>query len=299
MDQLLMGRARSIEAFGTLAQRVFVPAEIGAALASWRPRPTDVVISPYGKCGTTLLQQIFHTLRTRGDEDFDDISAVVPWLETATLLDIDLNAEQKANPRGYKSHLPYDAIPPGSKAICCFREPKDALVSMYHFMNGWFVEPGAVPLADFADSWLSRIEHGRDIWQHLLSWWAQRDNPNVLLLTYENITRNPRRAIRRIAEFIDVDLDDDLLALTEERSSLPYMLEHKSKFADPLMRQATLERCGVPLESDAAKVRQGGSGSGIRELPKDVAVEADSLWEKIVTPVTGAPDYQSLASALA
>jgi hypothetical protein len=34
-------------------------------------RPSDVVISPFGKCGTTWLQQIVHGLRTRGDMDFD------------------------------------------------------------------------------------------------------------------------------------------------------------------------------------------------------------------------------------
>ena len=35
--------------------------------AQYRPLPTDVIISPFGKCGTTWLQQMFHTLRTRGD----------------------------------------------------------------------------------------------------------------------------------------------------------------------------------------------------------------------------------------
>jgi hypothetical protein len=298
MDQMPAGRARSVEEFGLLAQRVFVPDEVEAALSGWRPRPTDVVISPYPKCGTTWLQQIFHALRTGGDMDFDDISGVVPWLETATLLGIDLNAEQKAQPRGYKSHLPYDAIPPGAKAICCFRNPKDALVSMYHFMNGWFLEPGTVSIADFAYSWIGRVERRTDIWRHLLSWWAQRDNPNVLLLTYESMEKNPNAAIRRVAQFIGVNLDDDLLALAAKRSALPFMLNHKEKFADLLMRRGAARRCGLPIDSDAAKVRQGGAGSGSKELPSDVALELDALWHKLVTPVTGAPDYDHLASSL-
>ena len=298
MDQVAPGRARSAEQFVALAQRVFVPAEIDAALSSWRPRPSDVVISPYSKCGTTCLQQMFHTLRTRGDMDFDDISAVVPWLETATLLGIDLNADQKANPRGYKSHLGYDALPRGSKAICCFREPKDAFVSMFHFMEGWFVEPGTVAITDFARMWMGRVERGADIWRHLLSWWAQRDNPDVLLLTYEELAGNREATIRRVAEFIGVELDEDLLALTAERSSLSFMLAHKEKFADPMMRKATADRCGLPFDSDAAKVRQGGSGSGIRELPSDVAANFDQLWDTLVTPVTGAADYESLVARL-
>src|SRR5262245_28666780 len=104
MSEVVTRRARTLEEFGASAGKMFVPEEIGAAIGGWRPRPTDVVISPYGKCGTTWLQQIFHTLRTRGDMDFEDISEVVPWIETSTLLEIDINAEQRAEPRGFKSH---------------------------------------------------------------------------------------------------------------------------------------------------------------------------------------------------
>lgn len=50
---------------------------------AFSPTPSDVIISPFGKYGTTWLQQVCHDLRTRGDMDFDDISRVVPWLETA------------------------------------------------------------------------------------------------------------------------------------------------------------------------------------------------------------------------
>ena len=63
------------------------------AWKSFQPQPTDVFITPYGKSGTTWLQQIVHGLRTRGDMDFDDISrAGISWLETAYDLGIDLNA---------------------------------------------------------------------------------------------------------------------------------------------------------------------------------------------------------------
>jgi hypothetical protein len=43
--------------------------------------------------------------------DFDDISRVCPRIEISTDLGIDLNAEQKANPRVFKSHLDAGRIP--------------------------------------------------------------------------------------------------------------------------------------------------------------------------------------------
>ncbi|MEO0442026.1 MAG: sulfotransferase domain-containing protein, partial [Pseudomonadota bacterium] len=98
------GRARSLEELGLLMERIFMPPENSAAVPL-EPRSSDIMISPYGKSGTTMMQQMFHQLRTGGDMDFDDISRVVPWIETAPILGIDINANQRAEPRGFKSHL--------------------------------------------------------------------------------------------------------------------------------------------------------------------------------------------------
>src|SRR5215468_957971 len=109
----------------------------------FRPRATDVVISPFAKCGTTWIQQVVHGLRTRGDMDFDDISRVVPWIETARDLGLDLEAPQRGEPRGYKSHLPYNLVPKGARYIVSIRDPKDVLVSSFRFAEGWFFEVGS------------------------------------------------------------------------------------------------------------------------------------------------------------
>jgi hypothetical protein len=299
IDQIAPRRARSLEEWGALAGKMFSPAIVAAGVASYRPRRSDVVITPYGKCGTTWLQQIFHTLRTRGDFDFDDISRVVPWIEMAEVAGVPLETPQKAEPRGFKSHLGYDAVPKGARYIVAFREPKDALVSMYRFMEGWFLEPGAVPIEAFAQMWLGRTAGGGDIWNHLLSWWAQRDNPDVLILSYEQMSADPAGTVRKVAAFSGIDLDDELLALTLERSSIGFMLAHKDRFDDLLTRTASEVRCGLPPGSDSAKVRKGGSGGHSHELPAEVADAVDAKWREIVTPATGFSDYAALQAALA
>jgi hypothetical protein len=297
METATPGRARSLPEMGALMSAMFVDGEIGAAIASWRPQPTDVVIAPYGKCGTTWLQQIFHTLRTRGDMDFDDISRVVPWIETATVLEIDLNAPQRAEPRGYKSHMSHDALPPGAKAIVSLRDPRDALVSFYKFMEGWLFEPGTVPIDDFAGMYLNRTVIG-SYWGHLLSWWAVRHEPNVLLLSYEQMIAEPEASVRRVAAFCDIPLDDELLALTLERSSIGFMLAHKDRFDDAMMRRVSETRANVPPGSDSAKVRQGGVGGHAKDLPPAIAAALDARWREVVTPVTGFADYAALEAAL-
>jgi hypothetical protein len=299
MDQIAPRRARSLAELGPMFGAMFGPDDIAAGIASYRPRPTDVIITPYGKCGTTWLQQIFHTLRTRGDMDFDDISRVVPWIETATITGVDLEAPQRAEPRGFKSHLDWKKVPKGARYIVSFRHPYDACVSMLHFMEGWFIEPGAVSLEDFAHMYVARVALESDYWHHLVGWWAERDNPDVLVLAYEQMLADPEGTIRRVAAFCGLPLDDELLALTLERSSFATMLAHKDKFDDLLMRQASETRCNIPPGSDSAKVRKGGSGSGKAELTAALMALLDAQWAKIVTPATGFADYAALEAEIA
>lgn len=297
MDDAAPHRARSLAELGAIVAKTFVPADIGKALGSYRPRPTDVLITPYSKCGTTWLQQIFHTLRTRGDFDFDDISRVVPWIETAVVAGLDLEAPQRAEPRGFKSHLDYGRVPKGARYIVAFRDPKDALVSLHKFMEGWFLEPGAVPIADFAENWIARDADGANgggYWTHLLSWWNQRDNPQVLVLSYEQMSAEPEATIRRVAAFAGLPLDDELMALTLERSSFDFMLAHKDRFDDLLMRTASEARCNLPPGSDTAKVRKGRSGGHKAELPPQIAEALDAKWREMVEPTTGFADYAAL-----
>lgn len=261
-------------------------------------RPTDVVISPFAKCGTTWLQQIVHGLRTRGDMDFDDISRVVPWIEVGTDLGIDLDAEQRAEPRAFKSHLPWGLVPKGGRYIVSLRNPGDAAVSMYRFMEGWFLEPGAISIGDFVRQQYLERDRSDGYWAHLLSWWEHRHDENVLLLAYEEMKDDLPETVRRVAEFIGVPLDDELLEIVVRQSSLAFMTEHKSKFDDLLDRERSERVIGLPPGSDSAKVREGSVGSRKVELPPKIQGALDAVWTESITPRLAFADYDELLAEL-
>ena len=290
MDVIAPHRARSLAEMREIQSRMAAPQDWIDGVKSYRPRASDVIITPFGKCGTTWLQQTFHTLRTGGDMDFDDISRVVPWLETAKIVGLDIEAPQRAEPRGFKSHLHYEAIPKGAKYVVSLRDPKDALVSMYRFMEGWFFEPGAISIEDYTPHWLENESY----FKHLVSWWNVRGDPHVLVFTYEAMTADPKGHVRRLAAFCDLPLDDGLLALTLERSSLAFMLAHKDRFDDALMREVSEARCHLPPGSDSAKVRKGGVGGHKAELPAALGAALDAKWAELVAPATGFADYAAL-----
>ena len=283
-------RARSLAELGEKLGGMFDD-EVRAKGLATELRPTDIVVTPYGKSGTTWTQQIVHTLRTRGDMDFDDISRVVPWLEVSAALGIDLNAEQKANPRAFKSHLAWDDMPRGGKYINVVREPAAAAISMFRFQEGWFLEPGAMTADEFV---MGTFVASRAYFQHLKSWWARRNDADVLFLVYEEMLADPAAAIQQIASFMGIDLDAELLALTLRHTSREFMLQHQDKFDDSMLRQLSEDVADLPRGSASAKVTSGSSTS----LLSDSTLEAIALvWQEEITTSLGFDTYQDLLAA--
>lgn len=291
-------RARSFEEYAAASEALISDEGVRRGMA-FQPRPDDVIVTPFAKSGTTWLQQIVHILRTGGDENFEDISAVVPWIETAHDLGIDLDAPQRGEPRAFKSHLPADRVPAGARYIVSVRNPGDVLVSFYHFMEGWFFEPGTIDIETFARGKFLPRGEGRDYWHHLASWWPRREDDDVLLLCYELMREDRPGTIRRIARFIGIEADDALVELTLEHSSMDYMLAHRHRYDDRLMRELSERRLGLPEGSDSAKVRRGETGAHKRELTAAIRSELEQAWTEEIAARLGLADYDAFRAAMA
>ncbi len=258
---------------------------------------SDVVISPFSKCGTTWLQQIVHTLRTRGDMDFDDISRVVPWLEVSHDLGLDLDAPQRGTPRAFKSHLCWHQVPKGGRYLVSFRDPRDALVSAYRFLEGWFFEAGSIGIEEWAEArFLGNREHG--YWHHLSSWWAQRENPDVLLLCFEDMVEDLPGTIERVAHFLGLRLDPALRETALQHASFAFMKARGDRFDDRMLRERSERVCGLPAGSDSAKVREGRVGEHRREVPPAVLEALDRAWREDIEGPLGLVSYNALREAL-
>ena len=126
---------------------------------SFKPRPDDVIVVVPPKHGTTWLLHVCHQIRMKGQEpDFEDQLDVVGWIEASDkLLGKDtLSQKQPADPRVFFSHLSYALIPEGGRRIFSFRDPKDAVISAYHFMNSVLAMKGRVALPMFARAFLQQ-----------------------------------------------------------------------------------------------------------------------------------------------
>ena len=278
------------------SNRFYTP-EATAHWQAFKTNPSDVIIATFAKSGTTWMQQIAHCLGTHGDMSFDEISVVVPWMEVAHDMGIDLNAS-KLKPRLYKCHLAADEVPGGANYIVLFRDPADVLLSYYHFMEGWFFEPGTIGLDEFADALLFETEGSFNYWHHLTSWWPWRDHEKVLMYCYEDMQPKIKSIVADVSRMEGIELTDDLLELTLELSSHDFMRENGQQF-DEHATQAALDKiCRLPPGGQASKVRRNVAGQKSAAITPEIRIKLKEHWQGRITSSLGFEDYASFRSAL-
>ncbi len=181
-------------------------------LKSFRLYPDDVFVVSYPKCGTTWTQQIVKLIRTKGHQDDTAIRYSVPWLEKNV---ISLDCSNIIKPRGFKSHMPYNRFPLGNppelpcKFIYVARNPKDCATSFYYHTETVFF-PGIDKETYWKKFMEGELEFG-DYFDHVLSWWAHKDDCNVLFLKYEDMKKDLASCVSKIASFIEADVSGEII----------------------------------------------------------------------------------------
>lgn len=293
----MTSRATSISEFKQKISSLITAA--GASYGSaFHPRPDDVIIATYPKAGTTWMQQIVHGLRSGGDMGFEEISEAVPWIELAYDLDQDLTADHAATPRAFKTHYSGSDVPKGCRYIYIIRDPKDVAVSFYHFMEGWFLEPGAISLDDYVQEIFIGTVNAGSYWHHFLSWWPHLKNPDFLLLTYEDMKEDLPGTVKRVAEFLKINADASTLDIATRQASFDFMMRHGSQFDDHPLAQKRNAACGLPQSAGSSKLRTGNTGSHTNAMSKDTQTKLDRIWQETIGETLGFSNYQELRNAL-
>jgi hypothetical protein len=291
-------RATNLEELETILDKFFDEAAFEHGL-KFNPQPSDIIISPYAKSGTTLIQQIAHGLRTRGSMEFDEITAVTPWIEIASDVGWDLEEPQEVEPRLFKSHLSWHEIPKGCRYICSIRHYHQAIVSFYRFFEGWFFEPGTISLEELVSWRWPRDEMGeKGYWYHLSSWWAQRDKEYVLLLCFEDLVADLPGAVQKIAHFMGIALDDELLDIVVRQSSREFMLAHIHQYDSHHIAEIGGKRAGLPPAIDTNKVTPGTPNNPRYQLSTEIKQELDDIWREQIQPKFGFKNYEELRQSL-
>ncbi|KAB8114871.1 hypothetical protein EE612_054579 [Oryza sativa] len=121
----------------------------------------------------------------------------VPFKEAVYFAGDEARLAAAPSPRLMSTHASFSVLPasvtdnPGCKIVYICRQPKDMLVSYWHFINR-----SKSNVMSFSDVWESIREgtyFGSPIWEHILEYWraSQAMPDRVLFLKYEDIQRDP------------------------------------------------------------------------------------------------------------
>lgn len=216
-------------------------------IAAWEPDGNDVVVSAFSDPAMNLVGQICAQVAGNGTLDFDRFIhvAVFPEVVSSSNADDDrdltlANYRERAPtlPRVLVTHMPPAHLKTGSPArfVAVIRDPMAALVSMHAEISQVLGER-LMPLSGevFLDMFV-RLYGG---WaEHTLAWWRLRDQPNVLVLFYEDLARDTGPGIREVLRLLGRKEDAALVEAVRERNSPARMAERAAAFAPP--KKATI-----------------------------------------------------------
>uniref|UniRef100_A0A8C3SSH7 Sulfotransferase n=1 Tax=Chelydra serpentina TaxID=8475 RepID=A0A8C3SSH7_CHESE len=171
-----------------------------------------------------ILSLIYHEGHRDGTENMEIIDRV-PWLEYNIH---NMDYVHRPSPRLFTTHLPYYLAPRDlrnrrAKIIYVARNPKDVVVSYFHF-SSLSVKLETVP--DF-NSFLERFLAGKVLagsWlDHVRGWSTHRDEFNILFLTFEEIKKDLRGAVLKICKFLGKQLNEKELDTVVEMAAFDKM----------------------------------------------------------------------------
>jgi aryl sulfotransferase len=232
-------------------QKIYRSALIDSARwASYNHRPGDIFVCASPKCGTTWMQTIAASLLWPDGIFPGVVMEMGPWFDGLIYDFAELSArlEAQSHRRFIKTHTPADGIPIFDTAsyIVVARDGRDAFVSFVNHrknlrddlierLNTDAMAQSVDPVVKFRgdihgffERWITDAPPLR----YLASWWDLRDEPNVLLVHYNDLQADLEREMRRVAGFLDIDIPEALWPGVVERCTFERMREEAEKIGN-------------------------------------------------------------------
>ena len=92
------------------------------------------------------------------------------------------------------------------------------------------IKPPPADIRQYFRDWMDRDGHPFwPFWENVRTWWEIRDLPNVLFVHFANLKRDMPGQMRRIAEFLDIPIDETRWEETLEYCSFDWMKRNAPK----------------------------------------------------------------------
>jgi hypothetical protein len=234
--------------------------------------PNDTFLVSYPKSGNTWARFLIANLvRPNEKIDFSNVNRMIPGPEVTRNRDL----MRTPRPRIIKSHQYFDPRYP--RVIYIVRDPRDVVVSQYHFQRKRNVVADQYPLSEYVARFVAGQTSFYGSWgEHVASWLATRHGrPGFLLLRYEDMVEDTARELAKVDSFLSLSSTPEMILQAVERSSADRMrMLEKS--------QAQLFTSTKNTRQDIPFVRAAKAGGWRSALPEECARQLDEAWGHLI-----------------
>ena len=229
----------------------------------------DIFIVSYPKSGNTWTRfLIANLIYPEKNPDFSNINHLIPDPEALAKRTLD----NLPRPRYIKSHQYFD--PRFPKVIYIVRDPRDVVLSEYHFDIKRRALADDFPLQEYVSRFVrGEVNHPYGTWYENAATWfyARHGDPRFLLVRYEDLQSDAMDGMRRVADFLGIAPEPQRLAFAIEQSTADRMRKLEKK-------QAHLWSSTQETRKDKPFVRSAKAGGWKAELPEAGVAQIEASW---------------------
>jgi len=230
--------------------------------------PDDVFLVSFPKSGNTWTRFLLANLMSNNaPATWSNIDRLIPCLVATPVKDFD----RSPRPRIIKSHECFDPRYP--RVICIVRDPRDVVVSQYHYSRKTRAIAADLPLESFVERFIGGETCTYASWgQNVLTWiYTSLGSPRFLLLRYEDMLADTVRELTKVVDFLQLSVSSEQITQAVERSSADRMrkLEQVQAKSNILFKGS---------RDDLSFVRTAASGGWQRDLPMPMVEKIEAAW---------------------
>ncbi|XP_052020504.1 amine sulfotransferase-like [Apodemus sylvaticus] len=253
--------------------------EIVKNMEDYEIRDDDVFIVTYPKSGTIWTQQILSLIYF---EDHRNRTENIPTMDRVPSLEYNIHNLDFANmpsPRIFTSHLPYYLVPKGlkdkkAKILYVYRNPKDVLISCFHFSNLMVILPSSNSIEKFMQNFLNGNMIGSCWFDHIKGWYEHRHDFNIMFISYEDMKKDLRSSVLKICSFLEKELSEEDVDAVVRQATFQNMK------SDPLANYKYIIKHELGTRNDEGSfLRKGAVGDWKHHLTVDQSERFDKIFD--------------------